>query len=162
MPVAPSFKDFYILSDKPFFDNGKYYVMVKKENSKKERKIRWYNDIEFAKTYGNKMVNIDEAIPNMRHMYGFDNGPVLVIRNQKIRDENWLRNVAKANYTPGIGWYITSRDILPTDAPPHLKYLLLTFDEFRGVDNFHMRKPSEIANILKAKAMNKEWIIFND
>lgn len=158
--VSPSFASYRIISKEPFIKGANYYITVEHPETGNQRDCRWYNDTEFAKTYGNKIIDITKAIPDMKHAYGFDNGPILVIRNQKISDENWLRQVAKANYVPGIGWYITSRDILPKSAPPHLKYLLLTFAEFRGTDDHHMKKPSEIANILKTKAMNKEWIIF--
>lgn len=58
----------------------------------------------------------------------------------------------------GVGWYITSTDVFPDDAPDHLKYLLLSWDEFRAGDDRHAKKPTELASLLDKKARNKEWV----
>ncbi len=159
--VAPSFKDFTRLSD-PFIKGTKYYIKVKNPKTGTEREVRWYSDSEYAKAYGKKLLgdNIDKGFDGLKHARGFDNGPILVIRNNKASDEEWLKSSC-ARYAVGIGWYIISTETFPDDAPKHLKYLLLSWEEFRNGDDRHMKKPTDLADILDKKARNKEWFNIN-
>lgn len=156
--VAPSFKDFPIVKEQ-YVKGGKYYVDVKNPKTGTVRSVRWYSDTEYAKNYGKKLSN-DNANWNMKHARGFDNGPILVIRNVRSTDEEWLKRSC-ARYAVGIGWYIVSTETFPADAPSHLKYLILGWDEFK-VDDHHPKKPTELAAILDKKAKNKEWIKINE
>lgn len=156
--VAPSFKDFPIVKEQ-YVKGGKYYVDVKNEKTGNIRSVRWYSDTEYAKNYGKKLSD-DNANWNMKHARGFDNGPILVIRNVRSTDEEWLK-YSCARYAVGIGWYIVSTETFPADAPSHLKYLILGWDEFK-VDDHHPKKPTELAAILDKKAKNKEWIRINN
>lgn len=161
MPVAPSFKDYKVITETPFTKNGKLYITVEHPNTKNHRDVRWYSDSEYAKAYGKKLSESeDKGWDGLKHARGFDNGPILVIRRNRPEDEPWLcKSVAR--YAVGIGWYIVSTDTFPDDAPAHLKYLLLSWDEFRDGDDRHMKKPAELAAILDKKARNKEWVNIN-
>lgn len=156
--VAPSFKDFPIVKEQ-YVKGGKYYVDVKNPKTGTVRSVRWYSDAEYAKNYGKKLSD-DNTNWNMKHARGFDNGPILVIRNVRSTDEEWLKHSC-ARYAVGIGWYIVSTETFPADAPAHLKYLILGWDEFK-VDDYHPKKPTELAAILDKKAKNKEWIRINE
>lgn len=157
MPVAPSFQSYKRITEEPFIKNGKYYVTVEHPNTKNHRDVRYYSDAEYAKAYGKKIVDTDKGYDGLKHVRGFDNGPILVIRGNKAADEDWLRE-SVARYAVGIGWYIASTDIFPDDAPEHLKYLLLGWDEFRDGDDRHMKKPADLSTLLDKKARNKEWV----
>ena len=156
--VAPSFKDFSIVKEQ-YIKDGKYYVDVKNPRTGTVRSVRWYTDTEYAKNYGKKLSD-DNANWNMKHARGFDNGPILVIRNIRSTDEEWLKHSC-ARYAVGIGWYIVSTETFLNDAPSHLKYLILGWDEFKA-DDHHPKKPTELAAILDKKAKNKEWIKINE
>lgn len=158
MPVAPSFQNYKRITEEPFLKNGKYYITVEHPNTKNHRDVRWYSESEFAKAYGKKLTaGDDKGFDGLKHARGFDNGPILVIRGNKNDDEPWLiRSVAR--YMVGVGWYIASTDVFPDDAPNHLKYLLLSWDEFRAEDDRHAKKPTELASLLDKKARNKEWV----
>lgn len=156
--VAPSFQTMKIVGE-TYTKNGKQYVDVKNEKTGNIRSVRWYSDTEYAKNYGKKLSD-DSANWNMKHARGFDNGPILVIRNVRSTDEEWLK-YSCARYAVGIGWYIVSTETFPADAPSHLKYLILGWDEFK-VDDHHPKKPTELAAILDKKAKNKEWIRINN
>lgn len=158
MPTAPSFKDFEVISKEPFLKNGKTYITVKNPKNGNTRDVRWYTDKEYEKSFKEK-VSKDDGFPLLKHARGFDNGPILVIRRNRPEDEPWLTR-SNARYAVGIGWYIVSTEILPDDAPPHFKYLLLHWDEFRNGDDFHMKSPEEVAKILDRKVKNREWISF--
>lgn len=159
--VAPSFKDFVRLSD-PFIKGANFYVRVKNPKTGNERDVRWYTDTEYAKNYGKKLLGdeIDKGFDGLKHARGFDKGAILVIRNHRASDEEWLKRSC-ARYMVGVGWYIASTDVLPNDAPKHLKYLILGWNEFRNGDDRHMKKPTDIAEILNQKARNGEWIKIN-
>jgi hypothetical protein len=156
MPVAPSFESYTRLSE-PFIKNGKYYIKVKNPKTGTERDVRWYSDSECTKNYNKKIV--DEGCPNLKKVRGFANGPILVIRGNKASDEEWLRQ-SVARYAMGIGWYITSEDTLPSDAPANFKYLLLGWNEFKGKDDYHSKEPKELSEIIESKIRNKEFCKF--
>lgn len=156
--VAPSFKEFAIVKEQ-YIKNGKYYVDVKNPKTGTVRSVRWYSESEYAKNYG-KQEKSDDGWDGLKHARGFDNGPILVIRNNKSTDEEWLKRSC-ARYAIGIGWHIVSTDTFPEDAPKHLKFLLLGWQEFRDGDDRHMKKPTELAVILDKKAKNKEWVNIN-
>lgn len=161
MPVAPSFANYKRITDEPFYKNGKAYITVEHPNTHNHRDVRWYTDAEYAKAYGKKLADADKGFDGLKHARGFDNGPILVIRRNRPEDEEWLRK-SIARYAVGIGWYIVSTDTFPEDAPEHLKYLLLSWEEFRDGDDRHMKKPEQLAAILSKKAANKEWFNIND
>lgn len=156
--VAPSFQTMKIVGE-TYTKNGKQYVDVKNKKTGNIRSVRWYSDTEYAKNYGKKLPD-DNANWNMKHARGFDNGPILVIRNIRSTDEEWLKHSC-ARYAVGIGWYIVSTETFPNDAPSHFKYLILGWDEFKA-DDHHPKKPTELAAILDKKVKNKEWIKINE
>lgn len=157
--VAPSFADFERVSE-VYIKNGKYYIDVKNPRTSNVRSVRWYSDAEYAKNYGPKLTTEeDHGFDMLKHARGFDYGPILVIRNNRPQDDPWLWH-SVARYAVGIGWYIASEDKFPDDAPPHLKYLLLSFDEFK-IDDRHAKKPLELKAILDKKARKGEWFNIN-
>lgn len=177
--VAPSFQSFEIVSE-VFDKNGRKYIKVKNPKTSTIREVRWYNEIEYAKAYSTKLAatapnlpgdgidaawefyHTEEGNPNIKNARGFKDGPILVIRgvrNQK--DEDWLRH-SVARYAMGVGWYITSSDSLPLDAPAHFKYVLLGWEEMRDGDDCHVKRPSEIANLISKKLHNNKEVIRYD
>lgn len=159
MPVAPSFEAYKRITDEPFMKNGKLYITVEHPNTKNKRDVRWYSETEFAKAYGKKLQ--DNPDPDywkgLKQCRGFSKGPILVIRRNLPSDEEWLR-ASVARYAVGIGWFITSDDEFPDNAPEHFKYLLLGWNEFKLNDDFHMKPAAELAEILDKKARNGEWV----
>lgn len=159
MAVAPSFRNFQFIGT-PFQENGKQYINVKNPKTSHVRKVRWYEDSDLPTKYKIPEVAEDKSFPMLKHARGFDAGPILVIRGLKTpEDEMWCR-ASIARFAVGIGWYIISTDTLPENAPPHFKYLLLGWDEFRKGDDFHMKSPVEVAMILSNKEKKGEWIKF--
>ncbi len=154
--VAPSFEKDKILGE-PFYENGKYYVNIEHHNTKNVRKVRWYTDSEYAKQYGKKIKQ--EPVGNYKVARGFSNGPIAVIRKNKVADEEWLRQ-SVARYAVGVGWYIASTDEIPSDRPPHIKFLLLGWNEV-SPDGVNIKSPSEVSDIITEKMKKKEWINFD-
>lgn len=145
LPIAPSFESYNRISTDTFIKNGKYHITVEHPKTGNRRDIRYYSETEYAKLYSKK-VKVTTLTKE------FDQGPILVIRNNRPADEPWLR--ASAHYCIGIGWYIASTELFPKDPPVNLKYLLLGRKEYEG------KTPVEVSNILDKKAKNKEWIDF--
>lgn len=161
MPVSPMFqKNYKRISEEPFYKNGKLYVTMEHLNTGNRRDARWYSDAEYAKSYGTKVNDLEDTLHDEEHMKkirGFSNGPILVIRNNRPDDEDWLRD-SVARYAVGIGWYIVSTDKFPDNAPSHFKYLLLGWNEFWDSKNNQMHTPTEVASLLSAKARNREYV----
>lgn len=157
MPVAPSFSTMPIVRD-AYIKNDKYYVDVRNPKTGTVRSVRWYSDKEYAKNYGSKITDDKrDEYGGFKHARGFDNGPIIVIRNNKPTDEEWLgRSIAR--YAVGIGWYFVSTDTLPEDIPTHFKFLSLSWNEFRGVDDNHSKDPKVLSEILAEKAKRGGWL----
>lgn len=97
----------------------------------------------------------------LKHARGFDKGYIVVICGDRPDDEPWLfKSVAR--FAVDVGWYIASEDAWPKDALPHLKYILLTWDEFRDSDDRSKKTADEIKKILNKKIKNNEWYTFDD
>lgn len=157
MPVAPSFQNYKRISEEPFLKGAKYYVTIEHPSTHNRRDVRWYSDSEYAKAYGSKLTKpTDDGFDGLKQARGFASGPILVIRRNRASDEEWLSKSC-ARYAVGIGWYIVSTETLPEDAPEHFKYLLLSWEEFKGEDERHGKTPTQLAEILDQKMRNKEW-----
>lgn len=173
--LAPSFKDYEVVSEQ-YIKNGKVYIDIKNPKTQHIRSARWYSEKEFVKVYGSKSLKsagaadslpstssnssaLDEAwehyytplgSPYFKHCRGFDNGPILVIRNIKSSDETWLIH-SEARFAQGIGWYIASTTPIPSDIPSHFKLIPLTWDEYK-LDETHVKRPSELKQLISMKA----------
>lgn len=163
MPVSPMFqKSYKQISIEPFYKNGKLYVTMEHLNTGNQRDARWYTDAEYAKSYGKKEDAKEERWDpeHIKNCRGFSNGPILVVRRNRPDDEEWLR-ASVARYAVGIGWYICSTDEFPADAPDHLKFLLLSWNEFWDENTSRPKKATVLAELLNKKARNKEWFNIN-
>lgn len=174
--VAPSFQSFDIISE-VFVKGAKNYIKVRNPKTGTERDVRWYSESEFAKAYGKKIETAakepgdgidaawefywsEEGHEGLKHARGFDNGPILVLRNVRTRgDEAWCeRSIAR--YAVGIGWHIVSTDTVPDDIPEHFKMVLLGWNEFRDGDDRHSKRPSQLADIIAKKVREKQFVTF--
>ncbi len=174
--VAPSFQSFEIIGE-VFIKGAKPYVKVKNPKTGTVRDVRWYNEAEFAKAYGKKIETnakvpgdgidaawefywSEEGFDGLKHARGFDNGPILVLRGVRTReDEEWCEK-SIARYAVGIGWHFVSTDILPDDVPEHFKMVLLGWNEFRDGDDRHSKRPSQLAEIISKKVREKQFVKF--
>ena len=157
MPTAPSFQSYKVLSAEPFLKNGKQYITVQHPTTGNSRDVRWYSDAEYAKAYGKPAtVSSSSEIPNLRKVFGFANGPILIIRNNKPTDEEWL-NQSCARYATNLGWYIVSTDVLPLDTPSHLALVPLTFSEF-STSEATIRDTKELTRIINGKVKNRNFL----
>ena len=158
--VAPSFQSMTIVSE-TYMKNGRAYIDVKNEKTGNIRSVRWYTDAEYAKQYGNKSKEIAGAADNgfrgLKKARGFDQGPILLIRNWKTTDEPWL-GASNARYATDVGWYIVSTEQLPASYLSHFHFLLLSWDEF-SQDETHAKSPAELSKIIRQKERKKEYVL---
>lgn len=157
--VAPSFQTYKLITEQPFTKNGKQYVTVEHPNTHNHRDVRWYTEAEYAKAYGRAAANKSKEIngyTGLKVCRGFARGPILLIRNTKPADEDWL-SASTARYATDIGWYVTSTDSFPVVHPGHFRFLILNWEEFCQ-DETHAKDPKELAKIIYTKEKNNEWI----
>lgn len=163
--VAPSFQSFKILTDTPFLKNGKLYVKILNEKTGSVRSCRWYSQEEYNKAYANKGKNAPtnkKYVNGLRDARGFKQGPILLIRNNYPKDEEWLK-MSPARYAVDFGWHIASTDTLPSDAPANFKYLVLSWDEICDTSdptNNTSIPREQITALVQQKVKNKEFIKF--
>lgn len=164
--VAPSFQSYKIITPDPFLKNNKYYITVEHPNTHHQRDVRWYNEKEYNKLYGPKVIPASDfdsqSFKGLKEARGFSKGPIIVIRNSKgynkfTQEEEEYLERSSSRYAVGIGWYFGSDNTpSPKSLPPCFKYIPLTWEEFRAEDDKHMRSPQELSKIIsnKAKQLN--------
>lgn len=151
MSVAKSYENFTKLSE-PYEENGKMYIQLQNPKTGTIRKARWYEEAKVKKT--------NSGNPNLKRVRGFSKGPILVVRNIKTHaDELWCKE-SNARYAVGIGWHFVSEEELPAEMPKSLKYVLLTWDEFKGKDDFHSKTSKQLAAIITRKLEANKTITF--
>lgn len=154
--VAPSFQNFTKMSE-PFNKNGKMYIDVKNENTGTIRTVRWYTEAEYQRAYGKKIGGTeDKGSDRIKHYCGFDNGPIIAIRGNEDKDEEWLR-ASTAHYMLGTRWFFSSTDELPMDAPSHFKYIIIHWDEVKDGDDRHVKLPEYWAKLIEEKLDAGDW-----
>lgn len=156
MPTAPSFQNFTILNG-PYTAGGKQYVEVQNPKTKTVRTVRWYTEYEYNKQYGKTHGNLS-GFDGLKKARGFEKGPILVVCGNTSRDEEWLGH-SVARYATDVGWYIASTDLLPENIPPHLKFILLGWNEFK-LDDRHPKPPKDLQTLIVQKRKNQEWVNF--
>lgn len=156
--VAPSFQSMTIMSE-VYQKNNKAYIDVKNEKTGTVRSVRWYTEAEYAKAYGRAAANKSKEIngfAGLKVCRGFARGPILLIRNTKPADEQWL-GASVARYATDVGWYVTSTDSFPVVHPGHFRFLLLEWEEFCQ-DETHAKSPEELQRIIRKKEKDNDYI----
>ena len=156
--VAPSFQSMTIMSE-VYQKNNKAYIDVKNEKTGTVRSVRWYTEAEYAKAYGRAAANKSKEIngfAGLKVCRGFARGPILLIRNTKPADEQWL-GASVARYATDVGWYVTSTDSFPVVHPGHFRFLLLEWEEFCQ-DETHAKSPEEWQRIIRKKEKDNDYI----
>lgn len=130
MPVAKSFANLPVVGE-PFKENGKMYIMVK--GPKGEKKVRWYNDVEYARMYNEAPATNSF---NARHAFGFrKEGFITIFKG----DEDKVRDWAQAQWPPRA-WYNTifhfyTPGFMPVEnLPEGITPIKLTWDEVKKND----------------------------
>lgn len=153
--VAPTYQKYKKIGD-PFAKGEKMYIKLQHPTTGNIREARWYSELEYAKQYG-KTEEIDTTgSDKMKEIRGFAAGPILVIRNVKPADEEWLK-ASVARFAVGIGWHIISTAQFPSDAPAHFKYVLLGWNEAK-LDERHLKEPEVLAKIISDKMRKGEYV----
>jgi len=157
--VAPSFQTYKLITETPFTKNGKQYVTVEHPNTHNHRDVRWYTEAEYAKAYGRAAANKSKEVngfAGLKLCRGFTRGPILLIRNTKSADEQWL-GASNARYATDVGWYVASTDSFPVAHPGHFRFLLLDWEEFCQ-DETHAKSPEELQQIIRKKEKANDYI----
>lgn len=132
MSVAPSFKDFEMLSE-PYAVNGKMYIRVRNPKTGTERQVRWYNDVEFRKLYPNVKVKVkveDKYYRPRKEVLGFNEGYITLASG----NEEYLAR-SSARFHVLWGWYFISSEPLPDDIPKDVKLRRLDWESVGLNDN---------------------------
>jgi hypothetical protein len=147
--VAPSFQALQLLSE-PFLKNGKYYVTVK-TNKGGERVVRWYDEKEYNKAFGTKIVAKASKKWDMRQARGFSEGPVYVLRNLSKTAVAYCESHPHIRFAVDVGWHIPSEHPIPQDLPADLKLVPLSYEDFKGADDETPKPAALLAAIINKK-----------
>ena len=104
MAVAKTYQS-YEIQGEPFQENKRWYVNIL--TSKGTKKVRWYNDAEYARMYPEEKKDLMDF--NARHAFGFDEkGYITIYKGDPKKVEEWAendrtniwRNLTFGYYTP--------------------------------------------------------------
>ena len=92
--VAKTFQgENYELRGEPFSEGKKSYIIVYNKKTKKERKVRWYSEVEYAVLYPNEAKLVVTQKPRWEVLgFGAKDGSITVFAAKKIskETEKWL------------------------------------------------------------------------
>lgn len=126
MSVAPSFKDFEMLSE-PYAVNGKMYIRVRNPKTGTERQVRWYDEKKTAVTPAPKVNAQDAFYKPQKEVLGFTNGYITIFKGDTYAEIDWFR-ASIARYARWWGWYIISTEEIPADLPAGLEAVRLPWE----------------------------------
>lgn len=126
MSVAPSFKDFEMLSE-PYAVNGKMYIRVRNPKTGTERQVRWYDENKAPKTAAPKVNAQDAFYKPQKEVLGFTNGYITIFKGDTYAEIDWFR-ASIARYARWWGWYIISTEEIPADLPAGLEAVRLPWE----------------------------------
>lgn len=156
--VAPSFATYEMVVAEPYLKNGKLYVTVRHPNTGNERAVRWYDEKEYTKAYGAPKQAAANGFDGLRQARGFRDGPIVVVRGNKVSDEAYFA-ASIARYATDIGWYFTSTDPFPEDRPAHCTYVLLGWDEFHDGTERSAKSPNDLKLLISNKVKNRRDVL---
>ena len=94
--VAKTFQgENYELRGEPFSEGKKSYIIVYNKKTKKERKVRWYSEVEYAVLYPNEAKLVVTQKPRWEVLgFGAKDGSITVFAAKKISGETqkWLED----------------------------------------------------------------------
>jgi hypothetical protein len=143
--VAKSYQSMKQVSA-PFNENGKMYVIVQKDNGT-TKKVRWYNENEYAKMYAADPVQPTDGT-NYRRLLGFGYAGYITIFRGYSNDLEWWFDHSVARYHCIFGWYVVSDDAVPIDLPNAVQPVRLDWD--RVGDGVRLRGADEVRAAVNA------------
>lgn len=111
--VAKTYQSWKKLSE-PFMENKRLYIMVERPKGG-EKKVRWYNEAEYARMYPEEKKDVKKFKPQ-KEVLGYHDGYIWIFNNFD-HDDEWMKN-SVARYGVYCGWYIPSNVEIPAGAPP--------------------------------------------
>ena len=128
--VAKTFQgENYELRGEPFSEGKKSYIIVYNKKTKKERKVRWYSEVEYAVLYPNEAKLVVTQKPRWEVLgFGAKDGSITVFAAKKIskETEKWLEESC-ARRNRFWDWHLpngVSVEGIPEDIEPvELKWL---------------------------------------
>lgn len=144
MPVAKSFQNFIMLSDKPYFVNGRRYVKVRNPKTNTERQVRWYSDAEYASMYHETL----KVTISRKNILGFSKGYITIFKGAVAENDDWF-HYSNARYARPWGWYIISTEKVPNDIPEGIYPIKLKWFDV-SIDDSTLKSEDEIRKIVDA------------
>lgn len=95
----------------PYELNGKKYIKVRLLNNT-IKQVRWYTEKEYMRMYPSKT----PVVVNQKKVFGFDDDFITIFNESEGNDEenDLLRNSC-ARFCTMWGWYIISKDPVPSN-----------------------------------------------
>lgn len=147
MSVAPSFKDFEMLSE-PYVVNGKMYIRVRNPKTGTERQVRWYDEKKTVAAPAPKVNAQDAFYKPQKEVLGFTNEYITIFKGDTYAEIDWFR-ASIARYARWWGWYIISTEEIPADLPDGITPVRLTW-ELVGDDEGKLKPESDIQKAVEA------------
>ena len=158
MPTAKSYQTLKIVSG-PFSENNRQYVIVKTKSGK-DKKVRWYTDLEYAKMYPNEEPAAAGGTDRpwwgpQKDVLGFQEGYIWILQDPNEEAEEWLLLNGHPHSTRFWDRYVKSTEPIDlSDLPFHIKLVKLFWDDV-GEDDGYLKSDLEVAQAVDAARYGK-------
>lgn len=151
--VAKTFQgENYELRGEPFSEGKKSYIIAYNKKTKKERKVRWYSEVEYAVLYPNEAKLVVTQKPRWEVLgFGAKDGSITVFAAKKIskETEKWLEESC-ARRNRFWDWHLlngVSVDGIPEDIKP----VELKWSEVCDESGDNLMSESELDKVIMKK-----------
>ena len=151
--VAKTFQgENYELRGEPFSEGKKSYIIVYNKKTKKERKVRWYSEVEYAVLYPNEAKLVVTQKPRFEVLgFGSKDGSITVFAAKKIskETEKWLEDSC-ARRNRFWDWHLPN-GVSVEGIPEDVKPIELKWSEVCNENGDNLMSESELDKIIMKK-----------
>lgn len=157
--IAKSFQTGYEIVGAPYEQNKKMYVVIRHNNTKKERTVRWYSEQEYKKLYPDAKIEVAAPAVNHNKILGFAKGYITIFAGVNDANEDWFRRHVECRYHDWWGWYVVSTEEVPADIPFGVRAIQLPWEEV-GADAFTLKAKADVKRAIEAYLYEDDGSVF--
>ena len=117
----------------PFEENKKMYVVVVTPKGA-HKKVRWYNETEYAKMYPDAEPSY-KKLRSLKEVLGFKEGYITIFKGDTYPLLDWFHEQPACRYHNYWGWYVVSTEAVPA-LPAGIEAIQLRWEDvsYEGED----------------------------
>ena len=132
----------------PFEENKKMYVVVVTPKGA-HKKVRWYNETEYAKMYPDAEPP-RKKLRSLKDVLGFKEGYITIFKGDTYSVLEWFQQEPKCRYHNKWGWYCISEEPLPEGIPAGVTPVQLRWEDVANVEADELKSEALVRQAVDA------------